>query len=95
MEKVLEKEKLVKIITHEFYCDSCGKKIGKSIEFDDGYYEQLNEVVFVIQNRYGSNRYSKKLHLCDTCRPLEVEAFKGRYKAFCESLGLTKDNEYD
>ena len=54
MEKVLEKEKLVKIITHEFYCDSCGKKIGKSIEFDDGYYEQLNEVVFVIQNRYGS-----------------------------------------
>ena len=95
MEKIVEKEKLVKMITHEFYCDSCGKKIGKSIEFDDGYYEQLNEVVFVIQNRYGSNRYSKKMNLCDTCRPLEVEAFKGRYKAFCESLGLIKDNEYD
>lgn len=90
MEKILEKERLEKLIIHEFYCDLCGKKIGESIELDDGYFTELNEVEFVIQNAYGSNRYSKKMHLCDTCRPLEVEAFEGRYKAFCESLGLTK-----
>ena len=93
MEKKKEKEKLVKMITHEFYCDSCGKKIGKSIEFDYGYYEKVNEVEFVIQNNYGSNRYSKKMHLCETCYPLEVEAFEGRYKAFCKSLGLTKEED--
>jgi len=92
MEKILEKERIEKLMIHEFYCDLCGKKIGESVEFDDGYYEELNEVKFVIQNAYGSNRYSKKLHLCDICRPLEVEAFEGRYKAFCESLGLTKED---
>lgn len=92
MEKGVTMEKIVKVITHEFYCDFCGEKIGESVEFDDGYYEELNEVEFVIQNNYGANRYSKKMHLCDTCRPLEVEAFRGRYKAFCESLGLTKED---
>lgn len=91
MEKILEKETR-KLIIHEFYCDLCGKKIGESIELDDGYFTELNEVEFVIQNNYGSNRYSKKMHLCDNCLPLEVEAFKGRYKAFCESLGLTKED---
>lgn len=87
MEKILEKG-----IIHEFYWDSCGKKIGESIELDDGYFTELNEVEFSIETKYPSNRYSKKMHLCDICLPLEVGAFEGRYKAFCESLGLTREN---
>ena len=39
MEKIVERERKEIWKYHEFYCDSCGKKIGESVEADDGYFE--------------------------------------------------------
>ena len=29
--------------THHFYCDDCNKYLGKTEEYDDGYFENLDE----------------------------------------------------
>ena len=48
--------------THHFYCDDCGKYLGESREYDDGWYEDLGE----FNMRFGE--YSISKHLCDDCR---------------------------
>lgn len=41
MHKQIKRKKEIIKITHEFYCDNCGKFLGSSEEWDDGYYEEL------------------------------------------------------
>ena len=54
------------IIRHKFYCDDCKEYIGSSAEYDDGYYEDIGEV---IEKAYIYNDwYYLKKTLCDDCR---------------------------
>ena len=50
---------------HEFYCDKCGKYLGTSTEYEDGYYEEIGE--FNLQ-LHVSNWYGLHKHFCDDCR---------------------------
>lgn len=49
---------------HEFYCDECGKYIGTSYEYDDGWYDELGEFELAC-NINGWLRLKKCL--CDKC----------------------------
>ena len=62
MEKSIVEEKVTYIHKHEFYCDKCGKYLGISIEYDDGYYERIGEVDIHL---YGLTLSG---HFCDNCR---------------------------
>ena len=58
---------------HYFYCDECGKYLGQSLEYNDGYYEELGK--FELQC-YIDNRYILHKHLCKECESkllLEIE----------------------
>lgn len=52
---------------HIFYCDNCKEKIGESIEWDDGYYEEIGEYEETY-NTINVGHYQLKLHLCDKCK---------------------------
>jgi hypothetical protein len=48
---------------HNFYCDGCGKYLGQSLEYDDGWYEERGY-------------YILHKHLCKKCESklsLEIE----------------------
>ena len=62
MDKIETFERVVEERIHHFFCDDCGKFLGESKEWEDGYYEELG----IFSTRYGS--YHIKKHLCDKCR---------------------------
>lgn len=67
-------ERIKKIKTtkkmYEYYCDNCGKLIGTSLEYDDGWVEPLGEFV---QKVYIGSWYELKKCLCDACARKEKE----------------------
>ena len=67
--------------THHFYCDDCNKYLGKSQEYDDGWYQDLRE--FNVQ--FGEYHISK--HLCDDCK----ERFSERLGEMLIELGFEKN----
>lgn len=69
MEETEIKEIVTEECTHIFYCDNCNKKLGESIELDDGYYEEFGvyRQSFNIKN-LGS--YKMNLNLCDECKKI-------------------------
>lgn len=69
MEKIKEKTIKKKEYTHTFYCDCCNKKLGDSIEYEDGWYETIGELElsFNLGEDYGY-WYKVSKHLCDECR---------------------------
>lgn len=60
----IEKE----VRTHEFYCSICNKFLGKSTEYEDGYYEEYGN--------YDDDRLNIHIHLCDECREKVNEKIK-------------------
>ena len=58
---ICSKEQLI----HHFYCDKCNNYLGKSAEYDDGYYEQLGEfkLNFCLNGRW----FTIKKCLCSKC----------------------------
>ena len=52
---------------HTFYCDICGKKLGTSEEYDDGYYDEYGsfELSFYIKDY---DWYKVKKHFCEKCK---------------------------
>ena len=52
--------------THHFYCDDCNKYLGKTEEYDDGYYPELGE--FELKFYLPSGWYKVNKCLCDECR---------------------------
>ena len=56
----------VENVIHNFYCDDCNKYLGKSQEYDDGYYAKFGE--FELKIYMPNGWYSVKKCLCDTCR---------------------------
>lgn len=58
---------------HHFYCDGCCKYLGHSLEYSDGWYEEIG--VFELKC-YIDSRYILHKHLCKECEGkllLEIE----------------------
>ena len=62
MEKTIVEEKVTYIHKHEFYCDKCGKYLGISKEYEDGYYERIGEVDLKLYGLELSGNF------CDKCK---------------------------
>lgn len=73
MEKAKEIIKEIKRYEHSFYCDECGKYLGTSQEYDDGWYKSFGE--FEIKF-YIDEWYRIRKHLCDECRRSFIENLK-------------------
>ena len=61
-------------ITHTFYCDMCGKEIGSSTEYEDGYYQKLgkySEKVFI-----NHTWYTLEKCLCNHCAEKQDNAIQ-------------------
>lgn len=67
---------------HNFYCDDCGKHLGASEEYDDGYCEPLGQIELAYHTPRGW--YSLNKHLCDNCE----ERFWERFFAALDNLGF-------
>ncbi len=84
MEKHINVKKIMNIDEVEFYCDDCGKFLGKSEEYDDGYYEKLGE--FEVKFNF-NGWYKLEKHLCDECKEKETKKIEKSLK----ELGFVKD----
>ena len=62
MEKCIEKEVTRTEYEHEFYCDKCNKYLGKSQEYEDGYYLKIGEVDIKLYDLVLSGNF------CDDCK---------------------------
>lgn len=74
MEQVKTKPRYYEKREHNFYCDGCGKYLGQSLEYDDGWYEELGK--FESQCFIDSGYYILHKHLCKKCEgklSLEIE----------------------
>lgn len=96
MQKQIKTKKEVMQVIHEFYCDNCGKFLGSSAEYDDGYYEELDsfENEINISNSRGYKKsykeggwYRYKKNLCDKCQ----NEFVSKLTKTLIELGYTKD----
>lgn len=45
MDKTEIKTKVTTETIHSFYCDNCGRFIGSTQEYDDGWYKELGEFI--------------------------------------------------
>ena len=83
MERVEEQriESVQKI--HHFYCDDCGKYLGASYEYPDGYYEEIRR--FELKLYLSDGWYRKRSILCDGCRKNFIESMRKTLteKGFC------------
>lgn len=56
---------------HSFFCDECGKFLGESVEFADGYYEKFGQVPrpkMPLEDRILGMRFKPaQTCLCDDC----------------------------
>lgn len=68
MEEIKTKKIEVEERKHIFYCDNCKEKIGESIEYDDGYYEEIGKYEETYNSRNVVGYYRLNLHLCDKCK---------------------------
>ena len=50
-------------VTHEFYCNHCNKFLGRSVEHEDGWYDEKGDVSYVVKD---SVDYVG--HLCESCK---------------------------
>lgn len=87
MENIKITTQVVEVIEHEFYCDDCGKCIGRSEEYDDGYYERFGELAFHF-NLKDIGWYSIEKCLCDDCK----EKYIDELKETLQKIGFTKDD---
>lgn len=71
MEKTKETIREVKDTEHFFYCDECGKYLGSSKEYDDGWYQKLGE--FEEKFYVGNHWYQIEKCFCDDCRKSFIE----------------------
>lgn len=60
MEKVISKEATKINIIHEFYCDKCNKYLGESVEYDDGWFDEIGYFDTTIINFLNKNGFDLK-----------------------------------
>lgn len=66
MEKITSKEVKSILNTHNFYCDMCGKHLGNTEEYNDGYYKTIGD--YDLKFNVNSEWYSLHCNLCVECR---------------------------
>lgn len=81
MEKLEIETRIRKEIIHHFYCDDCNKYLGKTGEYDDGWYSEFGE----FSVKFGE--YHIRKHLCDDCK----ERFSERLGEMLIELGFEKN----
>lgn len=84
MEKHIEVKKNATANEIEFYCDDCGKFLGKTEEYDDGCYEELGK--FMVEF-YFDEWYKLEKHLCNECKEKESK----KLKETLNELGFVKE----
>lgn len=89
MEKEIEKEITVKETTHQFYCDKCGKYLGESNEYRDGWYDKLGYLEISFYNRLFSphGTYCIRKNFCEKCK----DNFINQLSNSLESLGFINE----
>ena len=73
MEKIEISPRYYEEKMHHFYCDGCGKYLGQSLEYDDGWYEEIGALELKF---YTDSRYILHHQLCKECEGkllLEIE----------------------
>ena len=68
--------------THHFYCDDCNKYLGKTEEYDDGWYPELGEIELAFH--FFGDRYKVNKCFCDECR----ENYSNKIKDALVGLGF-------
>ena len=63
---------------HNFFCDNCGKELGSSVEYDDGYYAQCGEYE---QKIYIDDWYEIKANYCKDCAEKKTQEIISAIKA--------------
>ena len=84
MEKLEVDTRTTEDVIHHFYCDSCNKYLGKTVEYDDGWYPELGEFelsFYISDDWYGINKC-----FCDECR----EKFLNKMVFTLTELGFKK-----
>ena len=66
MEKLETRTCTIEETTHHFYCDDCNKYLGKTEEYDDGWYPELGE--FGLKMHLPSGWYEVNKCFCDEYR---------------------------
>lgn len=74
---------------HKFYCDGCGKLLGKSEEWDDGWYEVAGkfEMSFYVDDKVGWMK--KEANYCAACRKKAIKEIIDTLK----KLGFEKERD--
>lgn len=76
MGKITTKQKVVSKTIHSLYCDKCGKHLGDSEEYDDGYYEKYGEYDY--SYRVDDEWFRFQSYLCDECKQQFVDTLKSK-----------------
>ena len=85
MDKInVEKVNIIRT-THTFECDMCGKPLGTTLEWEDGYYAELGryEKGYCVDGKW----YRLKKNLCDECAELLTSKIVAAFK----ELGFEKE----
>ena len=85
MEQIKSTIKTIEKRQHLFYCDECGKYLGASTEYDDGYYQTYGD--FRLKFCVVDNWYRVTKCFCDDCR----EKFINNVKTNLTNMGFEKD----
>ena len=73
--------------THEFYCDECGKYLGRSEEYEDGYYYKIGEYKWAYHERE-CGWLHKKGNYCKECK----EKISEQITRALKNLGFREGN---
>ena len=66
MERIKNTTRIKEDLIHHFYCDECNNYLGKSTEYDDGYYTELGK--FKLDFKLPSGWFTIENCLCDECK---------------------------
>ena len=86
MEKIIKKKQIKTKILHEIYCDDCGKYLGTSEEYEDGYYEEDGKFemgVYIPEYCW----YHINKCFCEECK----EKFVSKFRNTILELGFKQD----
>lgn len=81
MEKETRTTYQKELIEHSFYCDECGKYLGTSKEYDDGWYKKFGEFELRV---YVNDWYHINKCLCENCE----NKFVSKVRAALKDMGF-------
>jgi len=87
METIETRKEMITMETHVFRCDDCNKILGKSEEYEDGYYDTFGEVEYHFN--LGNSWYLSRRTLCEQCK----KKYHNAIIDALNNLGFTKNLE--